>query len=259
MVSGHFDEVLLRRIEDAGLNASAPPQQRWVDGWLLRFSPGKAKRARCVNAVAAGVRSTDVKLRECEEAFREAGLPLIVRITPFTQPATLDTTLAARGFVRVDDTRVMVRSSLNDLPPAAKPADIDEVLAGAADYAQAVGGLRGSPDPQIEAHAQRLALSPVPYVGLVWRRCGKVVACGQFAREGALAGLYDVFTAPASRGAGLARALCTQLLRQARDAGASAAYLQVDAANTAARAVYRRLGFADGYAYHYRCTDADVN
>ena len=44
----------LVRIEECGLNASAPPQQRLVDGWLVRFSPGKAKRARCVNAVAAG-------------------------------------------------------------------------------------------------------------------------------------------------------------------------------------------------------------
>ncbi len=39
-------ETLLSRIEDAGINASAPPQQRWVDGWLVRCSPGKAKRAR---------------------------------------------------------------------------------------------------------------------------------------------------------------------------------------------------------------------
>jgi hypothetical protein len=40
-----FDETLLRRVEDAGLNASAPPQQLWMHGWLVRFSPGKAKRA----------------------------------------------------------------------------------------------------------------------------------------------------------------------------------------------------------------------
>ena len=37
-----FDATLLSRVEDAGLNASAPPQQRWLDGWLIRFSPGKA-------------------------------------------------------------------------------------------------------------------------------------------------------------------------------------------------------------------------
>ena len=29
-------------------------------------------------------------------------------------------------------------------------------------------------------------------------------------------------------------------------------YLQVDAANVPARTVYQRLGFSDGYAYHYR-------
>ena len=49
-----MDEALLRDVEDAGLNASAPPQQLWRDGWLIRRSPGKAKRARCVNALAPG-------------------------------------------------------------------------------------------------------------------------------------------------------------------------------------------------------------
>jgi hypothetical protein len=49
-----LDAGLLSRIEDASLNASAPPQQRWLDGWLMRFSPGKARRARSINAVADG-------------------------------------------------------------------------------------------------------------------------------------------------------------------------------------------------------------
>ena len=56
----------------------------------------------------------------------------------------------------------------------------------------------------------------------------------------------------AARGQGLARRLCIRLLTRARDEGARAAYLQVDAANHAARSLYARLGFADGYAYHYR-------
>src|SRR6201991_4551875 len=92
-----FDIELLSRIEDAGLNASAPPQQRWLDGWIVRTSPGKAKRARCINAVAAGRLALDEKLRLCEAAYRAAGLPMVVRITPFSQPATLDAELAARG------------------------------------------------------------------------------------------------------------------------------------------------------------------
>jgi hypothetical protein len=88
---------LLSRIEDAGLNASAPPEQRWVDGWLLRFSPGKAQRARCVNAVADGVLPLSERLSLCRALYREVGLRLLVRITPFTRPPDLDATLDGAG------------------------------------------------------------------------------------------------------------------------------------------------------------------
>ena len=65
-----FDADLLSRIEDAGLNASAPPQQRWLDGWLVRVSPGKAKRARCINAVAEGRLPLDHKLERAAELYQ---------------------------------------------------------------------------------------------------------------------------------------------------------------------------------------------
>src|SRR5512134_3518853 len=113
--------TLLSRIEDAGLNASAPPQQRWLDGWLVRFSPGKAKRARCVNAVAPGRLSISEKLALCQQVFDEARLPLIVRITPLSEPPKLDAWLAHHGLRKFDDTRVMVNSDLNGLVPEALP------------------------------------------------------------------------------------------------------------------------------------------
>jgi GNAT superfamily N-acetyltransferase len=94
----------------------------------------------------------------------------------------------------------------------------------------------------------------VPFEGWALRRSadGAVIACGQMAREADLVGLYDVFTASDSRGQGWSRRLCQFLLARARLQGARVAYLQVDADNAPARTVYRRLGFADGYAYHYR-------
>jgi len=280
-----FDLGLLQRVEDSSLNASAPPQQRWLDGWLVRYCPGKAKRARCINAVAPGVRTPQAKLAECEAVFQEAGLPLVVRITPFTQPAGFDAELVRQGWPMFDDTRVMVLSDLGGwtgeagLMPPTGPADRaaqttrmaevaemaspglppgwSETSEGALDFARTVGALRGSSMREIESHAQRLQWSPVPYTGLVWRdEAGQVQACGQFAREGDLVGLYDVFTAPAARGRGLSRALCARLLLQARDEGARTAYLQVDAANAPARKVYTRLGFRDAYTYHYRSREA---
>jgi ribosomal protein S18 acetylase RimI-like enzyme len=257
-----LDADWLSRIEDAGLNASAPPQQRWIDGWLVRFSPGKAKRARCVQAVAPGRVPIEDKLALAAQVFDAAGLPMVVRVTPFSQPAGLDEALAARGWSTVDDTRVMAAASLDAVRHGAAealPRGVSFEHLGLAAFAQTVGRLRDSPLAQREAHAQRLEQSPVPFRAYALRHAddGTVLACGQFAREADLVGLYDVFTAEAARGQGLARRLCARLLAAAADEGARSAYLQVDAANAPARALYRRLGFADAYTYHYRVRPGD--
>ena len=76
----------LASIESAGLESSAAPGQRMLDGWLLRLSPGKAKRARCVNALAAGHLALGDRIGLCERVYAEAGLPMIVRVTPFSDP-----------------------------------------------------------------------------------------------------------------------------------------------------------------------------
>lgn len=247
---------LLQAAETAGLNASAPPQQEMLDGWLIRLSPGKAKRSRCINALAQGRLPLDQMLERCQQAFERAGLPLVVRLTPFTQPADLDRQLAALGWTIFDDTRVMIRPDLAELPTLALPGNCSLQTANHAEYAQAVGRLRGSSDVEIDAHAERMELSPVRYEGaLLMRDDGVLLACGQFAREDGLVGLYDILTVPEHRGQGLGWALCTRLLSLAHEQGARSAYLQVTAENHAARSIYARLGFVDGYGYHYRTPD----
>lgn len=248
---------LLSRVEDAGLNASAPSQQLWMDGWIVRTCPGKAKRARCINAVAPGRLPLAHKLARARALYDAAGLPLVVRITPFTQPPDLDERLAGQGWTLLDRTWVMVRNGLSDAAGEAgslAPAGTVWAQLDGADYAKAVGAMRGSPPEQSRAHADRLATSPVRYEGHALRRAsdGALLCCGQFAREGEVVGLYDVFTHPAARGQGLAHRLCARLLARAAAQGAQVAYLQVDEGNGPARRVYQRLGFADRYAYHYR-------
>lgn len=254
-LSSHFDPLLLARVEDAGLNASAPPQQRVLDGWLVRFSPGKAKRARCANAVASGRLPLNEKLALCRQLFDEAGLPLLVRITPFSEPAGLDAWLAAQGMGQVDDTRVMVCPTVAQQSALPLPSGVALCDIGHEAFAQTVGALRGSPLAQRLAHGQRLVHAPVSFSAHLLRRDGEVLACGQFAVETGLVGLYDVFTAPAVRGQGWARLLCSQMLAKAAGRGAHTAYLQVEGDNHAARAVYERLGFTDAYGYHYRTPD----
>ena len=252
-----FDTDLLVRVEEAGVNASAPREQLWVDGWLLRFSPGKAKRARCIQAVAPGRLSVQARLERCLALYSKHALRPYVRITPFSQPPGLDALLAEQGMERIDDTRVMIATLPEAIEATASDAHIDTGWrfqpATSEDFAEWVGVQHGSPGPERTAHAERLRDAPVQHHAvLVTDADGETVAGGQVALEDDLAGLYDIFTAAAARKRGLALTLCRHLLARAAREGARTAYLQVDRENEPARRVYRRLGFEDAYSYHYR-------
>lgn len=257
-----FDPLLLSRIEDAGLNASAPTEQRWLDGWLVRRSPAKAKRARCVNAVAIGRGSVASRIEQCQRLYADAGLPAIFRITPFSQPAELDARLAALGMVRFDDTSVMVLPDIagaleSDVDPSRR-GQVSFRSMGVEAFAQRVGNFRGSALALRQAHSDRLRHSSVPIRAFELLVDGTPAACAQFTREDDLAGLYDVHTATSYRSQGLAGELCRHLLQQAANDGARHAYLQVEADNLAACSVYRRIGFVNGYSYHYRSQPSNV-
>ncbi len=253
-----FDATLLSRVEDAGLNASAPPRQFWLDGWIVRTNPGKARRARCINAVAPGRLPWADKMRLAQALLDEAGLPLLVRTTRFTLPGSLDDELAKAGWPAADETQVLVRPDLlsqtqQDTNSTMPPAGLVWQRLSHEAYAAAVGMLRGSSPEEIKAHEERLRFSPTPYRGhALLREDGQVLCCGQSAREGTMVGLYDVYTHPSARSQGLSRWLCGRLLTLAAEAGATLAYLQVETDNAAAQKVYRRLGFQYGYSYHYR-------
>lgn len=243
-------DVLAARVEEAGLNAAHPPEQLLYDGWLLRHCPGKARRARSVNAIADGRLPLQAKIDFCRQFYARAGLPCLFRITPFSRPTALDEALARQGFVAEDESRVMTLTLGAALLPPRLP--LHEI--GIDEFAQRAGELRGSSAQQVAAHAARLAASS-PLLRarrLALMEGSRIVAVGQSVQEDELVGLYDVVTANGERNRGLGTALATELLRRAHEDRAAIAYLQVSADNIAARHVYRKLGFADRYAYWYR-------
>jgi GNAT superfamily N-acetyltransferase len=245
------DDALGARLEDAGLTSSQPPQQSLYDGWLLRYSPGKAKRARSVNALAAGRLPLAEKLQHVDAFYARVGLPAVYRVTPYTLPAALDGALAAAGYEAYDESRVMWAPL-----PAPAPAPVLPTLTLSASdparFVERVGELRGSPPAVIAAERERLAASALPGHYLVALEQGGPVACGCVLLDGTFAGVFNMVTAEHARGRGLARAIVAHLLQRAHAAGARLAYLQVDAANAVARRVYARFGFRDRYAYWYR-------
>ncbi|HUP98039.1 MAG TPA: GNAT family N-acetyltransferase [Usitatibacter sp.] len=234
-----------RRLEELSLNSSAPPGQLLYDGWLLRLAPGKAKRARSVNAVYPSQLPVNQKVGYCERVYGRARLPAIFRLTPFSQPDGLDAALEARGYGRFDDTAVEYAA----IPPdAGGSAHVMNLGA----WIDAVGDLRGSPPEHRAGHRARLEGMPLTLRAVGVEEQGRVIATGLAIVEDDCAGLFDIVTREADRRRGLARNVVASLLGVARELGARHAYLQVQAGNEAARRLYRQFGFEERYMYWYR-------
>jgi GNAT superfamily N-acetyltransferase len=250
-------DALLARIEDAALTASQPSEQAFHDGWLLRYANGKAKRARSVNLVGPGCLPLSAKLDFCAAFYAQRRLPLLFRLTPFSQPAGVDDALAQRGLLAFEETRVMV------LPLAERarvaPPQVDLVELDAARFGDTLGALHGLDASRTAVERHRFARSAVDGIYLAVRDGERLVACGSAAIDGSLVGIFGMVTAAAQRGRGLATALLTALLERSHARGATIAYLQVDATNTPARCAYTRFGFVDRYAYWYRMPASGEN
>jgi GNAT superfamily N-acetyltransferase len=242
----------LKRIEEAGLNALQTQRQLFYDGWLLRISPGQAKRARSVNAHFGSTLPLAEKIVHCEKLYAQHGLAVLFRMTPFDQPADLEDALAARGYVGFEES--LVQALALDSAPELPLYGDDVTLASpdAATFVEAAGELRDASPQQRAAHRERLSNSPLGKRFVVVRAGGRVVCTAQVAVEAELAGVFDVVTADDARGNGYATLACASLLSWAWQHGAHAAYLQVGADNAPALAIYRKLGFATVYTYHYR-------
>jgi len=242
----------LVRIEESALNVLQTQRQLFYDGWLLRLSPGVAKRGRSVNPHFGSSLPLAEKLAYCENVYAQHALPPLFRITPWSQPSGLDAALGERGYDAFGET--FVQAVKLDGPPEL-PDHADDVTLEAPDtlaFVDAVGDLRGSTPLQREAHHERLVNSPLGKRHAVVRVAGRVVCTAQVAVEGSLVGIFDVVTAEDARRRGYATLACASLLSWAWQHGAHAAYLQVMVDNAPAIASYRRFGFATVYSYHYR-------
>ncbi|MEO8344232.1 MAG: GNAT family N-acetyltransferase [Betaproteobacteria bacterium] len=246
-----FDGLDLSRVEEIGLNALQTQRQLFYDGWLLRVSPGKAKRARSVNAHFSSTLPLARKIAYCERIYAERGLPALFRMTPFLKPLNLETELEARGYEAFELTRVQIARL--DLPPEAPPvADIDFMTPSAAAFAEAVGVIQETTREQQAAYLERMIQSPLTTRAVIAVQDGRPVGTGTVMLEDRIAGVFTMGTVPDMRNRGIAGGLLAAMLRWAWEHGATHAYLQVSADNLNAISVYRNFGFVDAYTYHYR-------
>ncbi|MFF8384398.1 GNAT family N-acetyltransferase [Streptomyces kanasensis] len=229
---------------------SWPPEEAAPLGeWTLRAARGFTRRANSVLPLGAPGVPLDDALARVVAWYGERGL------TPYVQAATgaegtqetLCAALEERGWRREVTAEVRVAGLA---PVADLAADTTRVaLARTPDAAWLRRYQRvGEPGPHV---LRVLSGGPSVWFASVAGEEGVPAAIGRCVVDGRWAGFSAVEVDPARRRGGLATAVMAALAARALAEGASAAWLQVEEDNTAARALYDGMGFALHHRYHH--------
>jgi len=230
------------------------------DGWWLRAGPEETWRTRSVlpqpPTPASRLRSLDERIAEVEAFYRERALPPRFQMHDAAAPEGLDAELAARGYTAAKPTHVLVAAIDVVLERTAAsggaPREVATAERADARWLAAYGRLQGLDAASLAQRAALFArIGPACVHGRIEASDGPLAA-GFVVCEAGFAGLFGLVTASPARRRGLATALLRALFGAARERGAREAYLQVEAENTPALALYARCGFARHHGYHYR-------
>ncbi|GAB3180547.1 GNAT family N-acetyltransferase [Streptomyces incanus] len=242
---------------------SAPGERPW--GAVAGPRVGFTRRANSVLPLGDPGVPLDEALTAVRRWYAERGLPAYVQTATGAEGTqeVLGAELERRGWVREVTAELWVGglASIADAgpePSGGEPAGVDVLLSREADEAWlARYRRRGVSEVALKV------LGSGPSVWFATVRAGDggpeggapadaaPAAIGRCVVDGRWAGFAAVEVDPALRRRGLATAVMAALARRALDEGASAAWLQVEEDNAAARALYDRMGFAAHHAYHH--------
>lgn len=226
-----------------------PVESERLGDWELRAASGFTRRANSVLPLGDPGVSLDEALGAVRRWYGERGLPAYVQTATGAEGTQelLCAELEQRGWAR----EVTAELWVGPLAPVADLAEPSGVV------------LSREADEAWLARYQRKGVSEVALRVLgsgpsVWfatvpgaAEAAAPAAIGRCVVDGRWAGFAAVEVDPELRRQGLGTAVMAALARRALDEGASAAWLQVEADNEGARALYAGMGFAAHHAYHH--------
>ena len=236
-------------------------------GWLLRHTPGVgSRRANSVLPlsfsqgayvppadVPAGPPTLEHAVETCAAYYRRRGLLPRFQISPAATPSDLDAFLEARGYVKEGASLAMFTPIEAPLERLQVPDGLRVVITRRPDREWFSFYLRFGTGRSMTPAAARdllLRIKGTPMFASV-RLEERCIGIGLGVHDDWL-GLYSIATDPAYMRRGVASLVVRSLCERALINGADHAFLQVEAENAPARALYEKAGFTVAYPYHYR-------
>jgi ribosomal protein S18 acetylase RimI-like enzyme len=242
-----LSEQDIASLELATLDAVAPAEVVAYGNWLLPMDPSTIGRAKS----AVPLRHTgmdDSEVQALMDCYGVRGFEPAFRIADVPGMAHVQAQLTALGFRPEQPTLVQVGTVASwRLPGIVSTAQISTTPTETWKAVYLGEGF----DPVDGAH-RVAALSRsrhAVYASIVEN--GVPVASGTAAFSQGWASIHGMRTALSQRGRGMAGQILCSFADAAQARGLDRVFLQVEEDNTAARALYRRVGFATAWRYHY--------
>jgi ribosomal protein S18 acetylase RimI-like enzyme len=234
------------------LEAWPARERATLQGWTMMADGGVTGRVNAVAPLAFRGADAEAAIDDALAWLAARGLPPRFKVADgAAAPADIAERLARRGW-RADTETLVMTAALADartrLGPPAHPVTLDaemtdamdrvvrESASSAAEYAERVAIARRTPQPR-------------RFAGIV--ADGMVAAVGLGVVTDDWASIFLMRTHPAHRRRGLARSVLGALVDWAECEGPMQAFLQVEADNAPAIALYRDAGFVTAYRYRY--------
>ena len=236
----------IEAIERATLAAVLPEAVAEIPGWLLPFDRGTVGRARSAVPVLHTVPDLSV-LGAIEVQYRAHRLPAVFRIPDSPSFDAFRAALAGRGYTGSKPTEVHTAATASVQAVAPPAAD---VMAQPDEGWEQVFLGEGF-DPVDGASRVRILRRASGTLFASMRERGRTVAAGALACAHGWASVHGMRTAQAWRDRGLAAQVLATLAMAADSRGYPRMFLQVEAHNAPAQALYRRAGFKRVWTYVY--------
>ena len=242
----------IKQIEDMSLNAWPSHKMELYDGWIIRFSYFYTHRTNSVEQFGDSVLPWREKIPYCEGIYRRLGTPSIFKISPLVSP-DFDYMLENRGY-DIEHTTDVMTMSLEDASLTAPYPNVSFTDSIPDEWITSLFELKNTTDPVHRRVVPSMyrAIMKETICACIRDDDGRIVGTGLGILDRDFIGIYAIHIHKDRRRKGLGRQLCTGLLKQGLERGASRAYLQVVEDNEKARRLYESLGFRKSYTYWFR-------
>jgi N-acetylglutamate synthase len=243
---------MITKIEELSMNAFPALSTVLLNGWVLRFANGYAKRANSVNPIYKCNNDLVNNIELCEKMYKSKGIDTVFKLTENDDSYKIDEILKKRGYSYEAKTNVMLKDIGNLEATDKENRNVviyKEINEKWFEAFTRINKINPNNTQTLKLMLNRI-IPEVYCAGIIEEE--EIIAVGLGVAQGEYVGMYDICVQEDKRRRGLGTRIMKSLINEASRDGYKYSYLQVVDANEAAKLLYQGLGYQKQYSYWYR-------